>query len=120
MLVLLGQLAWAWPTGDCRSCNAVAMAEYAFVVSVGVESFDWGTQGDEWVHRVSECMAETDSFFSVQLANNPGGGRGGTCFGDSGGPTLLGDTDVIVGVTSWGFSPTCGVWGSPTGPTSRP
>jgi len=38
------------------------MAEYAFVASVGVESFDWGTQGDEWVHRVSECMAETDSF----------------------------------------------------------
>lgn len=62
MLVLLGRLAWAWPTRDCRSCNAVAMAEYAFVASVGVESFDWGTQGDEWVHRVSECMAETDSF----------------------------------------------------------
>jgi hypothetical protein len=49
--------------------------------------------------------------FSVQLANNPGGGRGGTCFGDSGGPTLLDDTDVIVGVTSWGFGfnrQTCG------------
>jgi hypothetical protein len=46
--------------------------------------------------------------FNMQLANNPGGGRGGTCFGDSGGSTLLGDTDVIVGVTSWGFSPTCG------------
>jgi hypothetical protein len=38
------------------------VAEYAYVTSVGVESFDWGTQGDEWVHRVSECMAETDGF----------------------------------------------------------
>jgi hypothetical protein len=38
------------------------VAEYASVASVGVESFDWGTQGDEWVHRVSECMAETDRF----------------------------------------------------------
>ena len=49
--------------------------------------------------------------FNVQLANNPGGGRGRTCFGDSGGPTLLDDTDVIVGVTSWGFGfnrQTCG------------
>jgi hypothetical protein len=49
--------------------------------------------------------------FNVQLANNPGGGRGGTCFGDSGGPTLLDDTDVIVAVTSWGFGfnrQTCG------------
>jgi hypothetical protein len=49
--------------------------------------------------------------FNVQLASNPGGGRGGTCFGDSGGPTLLDDTDVIVGVTSWLFGSnrqTCG------------
>jgi hypothetical protein len=38
------------------------MAEYAFVASVGVESFDWGEQGDEWMHRVSECMEETDDF----------------------------------------------------------
>jgi hypothetical protein len=38
------------------------VAEYASVASVGVESFDWGKQGDEWVHRVSECMAETDGF----------------------------------------------------------
>jgi hypothetical protein len=38
------------------------VAEYAFVASVGVESFDWSKQGDEWVHRVSECMTETDGF----------------------------------------------------------
>jgi hypothetical protein len=38
------------------------VAEYASVASVGVESFDWEKQGDEWVHRVSECMAETDGF----------------------------------------------------------
>jgi hypothetical protein len=38
------------------------VAEYASVAPVGVESFDWGKQGDEWVHRVSECMAETDRF----------------------------------------------------------
>jgi hypothetical protein len=38
------------------------VAEYAFVASVGVESFDWAKQADEWVHRVSECMVETDGF----------------------------------------------------------
>jgi hypothetical protein len=43
-------------------CNAVQVTEYAFVASVGVESLDWVKQGVEWVHRVSECMAETDGF----------------------------------------------------------
>ena len=38
------------------------MAEYAFVVPIGVESFDWGMQGDEWMHRVGECMAEIEGF----------------------------------------------------------
>jgi hypothetical protein len=42
--------------------------------------------------------------YNVQLASNPGGGRGGTCFGDSGGPTLLSGTDVITAVTSFGLS----------------
>ena len=34
----------------------------------------------------------------------PGRGGGGTCFGDSGGPTLLYETDTIVAVTSFGMS----------------
>ena len=38
------------------------VAEYAAVVSVGVESFDWRTQGEEWVHRVGECLAEIEGF----------------------------------------------------------
>jgi Trypsin len=51
--------------------------------------------------------------FNLQLSGNPGGGRGGGCFGDSGGPTFYGgfDSNVIVGVNSWlfGFNrQTCG------------
>ena len=51
--------------------------------------------------------------FNLQLSSAPGGGRGGTCFGDSGGPTFYGgfDSNVIVGVNSWlfGFNrQTCG------------
>jgi hypothetical protein len=37
----------------------------------------------------------------MRLALNPGGGTGGTCFGDSGGPDLLGGTDTVVAVNSY-------------------
>ncbi|HET7567345.1 MAG TPA: trypsin-like serine protease [Gaiellaceae bacterium] len=33
---------------------------------------------------------------------------GGTCFGDSGGPNFLGDSNVVAGVTSFGKSWVCG------------
>jgi hypothetical protein len=37
----------------------------------------------------------------MRLSMNPGGGKGGTCFGDSGGPDLLGGTDTILAVNSF-------------------
>jgi hypothetical protein len=45
---------------------------------------------------------------SVLLTNNPGKhATGGTCFGDSGGPTFWGDTNIIVAVTSFGLNQNC-------------
>lgn len=43
--------------------------------------------------------------FSLLLSNNAN--TGGTCFGDSGGPNFIGDTNVIAGVTSYGKNGTC-------------
>jgi hypothetical protein len=41
--------------------------------------------------------------YNIQIATNPGGGRGGTCYGDSGGPILMDNTDVILAVNSFVF-----------------
>jgi Trypsin len=43
--------------------------------------------------------------FSLLLSNNTS--TGGTCFGDSGGPNFLGNSNVIAGVTSFGLNGTC-------------
>ncbi len=43
--------------------------------------------------------------FSLLLSNNAH--TGGTCFGDSGGPNFIGDTNVVAGVTSFGLNGTC-------------
>lgn len=44
----------------------------------------------------------------LRLALNPGGGSGGTCFGDSGGPDLLGGTDTVLAVNSYVTNINCG------------
>ncbi len=43
--------------------------------------------------------------FSLLLSNNHA--TGGTCFGDSGGPNFLSDTNVVAGVTSFGLNGNC-------------
>jgi hypothetical protein len=51
----------------------------------------------------------TETFRSLQSAaltvsQNPATGDGGTCFGDSGGPHFLGDSNLLVAITTYGDS----------------
>ena len=48
---------------------------------------------------VSGNFVHSDEFMRLSL--NPGGGKGGTCFGDSGGPDLLGGTNTVLAVNSY-------------------
>jgi hypothetical protein len=52
--------------------------------------------------------ALTDGY-NVETSNHPGNGQGsgGVCKGDSGGPLLLGDTDIVVGIISFGQNGLC-------------
>jgi V8-like Glu-specific endopeptidase len=43
--------------------------------------------------------------YSLLLSNNAH--TGGTCFGDSGGPNFIGDSNVLAGVTSFGLNGNC-------------
>jgi len=43
----------------------------------------------------------------MKLALNPGGGSGGTCFGDSGGPDLLGGSNTVLAVNSYVTNVNC-------------
>lgn len=54
---------------------------------------------------VSGEFTHSDEF--MRIAMNPGGESGGTCFGDSGGPDLLGGTDTVLAVNSYVTSSNC-------------
>ena len=43
----------------------------------------------------------------MRFSLNPGGGTGGTCFGDSGGPDLLGGTSTVLAVNSYVTNVNC-------------
>ncbi len=54
---------------------------------------------------VSGNFVHSDEF--IRMTANPGGGTGGACFGDSGGPDLLGGTDTVLAVNSYVTSYNC-------------
>ena len=65
--------------------DRVRMVAHPFLLQLNVE----GITGD----------------YSLLLSNNHS--TGGTCFGNSGGPNFLGDTNVVAGVTSFGMNDSC-------------
>jgi Trypsin len=54
---------------------------------------------------VSGKFVHSDEF--LRLAMNASGGSGGTCFGDSGGPDLLGGTNTVLAVNSYVTNVNC-------------
>ena len=59
--------------------------------------------------RIVELNGKISESGNVHTLNNPSaiGGVGGSCFGDSGGPLFVNNTNEVVAVVSFGFSGTC-------------
>jgi secreted trypsin-like serine protease len=62
----------------------------------------WQTFQDDNERRYVEQSFQALKPFWIQLSMNPATGNGGTCYGDSGGPHFLGDTNIVVAVTVTG------------------
>jgi hypothetical protein len=66
-------------------------------------SQEWIFYGERYL-GLSELIAskhkQGDEF--IKITCNPSQGKGGQSFGDSGGPVLLGETNTILGVVSYG------------------
>ena len=54
---------------------------------------------------VSQNFANNDEYIRFSL--NSSRGKGGTCFGDSGGPDLKGGTDTVLAVNSYVTNVNC-------------
>jgi hypothetical protein len=83
----------------------VTLSGYGLTYSNGdpshVVSFRSRLQVQTWI--IGLTSNNTDGY-NVQLSSSPGRDGGGSCFGDSGGPIFVGDTNVVSAVVSFGFS----------------
>ena len=57
--------------------------------------------------RLQNLRNQWTNGFNIQISSAQGSNRGGICSGDSGGPILYDDTDIIIGVTSFGKHEQC-------------
>jgi hypothetical protein len=85
------------------------------IVGYGVQGFIRGGGTPQQIFRFSRFFAPSQLVQSnnrasvefIKLTANPSKGTGGTCFGDSGGPDVLGGTDIVLAVNSYVTNTNC-------------
>jgi len=97
----------AGDTGRDRNSALVENVGYG-IQSVQPKPMDEATRYKS-TSRIVEVNGSASASGNLHTLNNPSavGGVGGTCFGDSGGPVLVNNTNEVIAVVSYGFSATC-------------
>jgi hypothetical protein len=95
--------------------DTLAMRTPVDVVGYGTQAFTRGGGQPQPVITLTRRFAPSELIQSnnrtsaefIKLTANPAGGKGGTCFGDSGGPDVLGGTDIVLAVNSYVTNGNC-------------
>jgi Trypsin len=95
--------------------DTLPMGTEVDLVGYGVQGFVRGGGQPQQVFLFTRYYAPTvlvqsnnrTSTEFIKLQANPSKGTGGTCFGDSGGPDLLGGTNIVLAVNSYGTNGNC-------------
>jgi hypothetical protein len=95
--------------------DTLPMGTAVDVVGYGVQGYVRGGGQPDQVFLFTRYFAPTvlvasnnvQSTEFIKLEANPSQGTGGTCFGDSGGPDLLGGTNVVLAVNSYVTNGNC-------------
>jgi hypothetical protein len=95
--------------------DTLDMGTWVDIVGYGVQERAVGGGPPVWLGTLTRYYAPSQLVASknrisdmfIKLTANPAQGKGGTCFGDSGGPDLLGGTNIILGVNSFVTNSNC-------------
>jgi hypothetical protein len=100
---------------EVGSVDDLDMGAYVDIVGYGVQQRAVGGGPPVWLGTLTRYYAPSQLVASenrisdmfLKLTANPAQGKGGTCFGDSGGPDLLGGTNIVLGVNSFVTNGNC-------------
>jgi Trypsin len=95
--------------------DTLAMGTPVDIVGYGVQGFIAGGGPKQQIFTLTRYFAPSQLVQSnnlastefIKLSANPSQGKGGICFGDSGGPDVLGGTDIVLAVNSYVTNGNC-------------